>query len=67
MAIKRKLNTKKYIADEIEYKIGKCVFAIFTIVALVFMVLLTSQILSAKEKELTLQSEAASWELSDFF
>lgn len=58
---------KNSIANEIMTEIGKVVFFVFAIIAVLAIVVLTWEIKSSNEKELTLQSESAAWQLADFF
>lgn len=58
--------TRKRIADEIMTQIGKSVILVFLIVAAVAACLAAWTIMSSKEKELTLESKAASNQLTAF-
>ena len=58
---------KKGISSQIQTKIGKSVGIIFVIIAIVVVVLVNSTITEANNKELTLESESASYQLADFF
>lgn len=59
-------NTQKRIADEIMTQIGKSVILVFVLVAAVAIFMVASTIISSKEKELTLESKAASNQLTAF-
>lgn len=59
-------NTRKRIADEIMTQIGKSVILVFVLVAAVAIFMVASTIISSKEKELTLESKAASNQLTAF-
>ncbi|MCI9082755.1 MAG: HAMP domain-containing protein [Lachnospiraceae bacterium] len=61
------MHSKKRIADEIMLQIGKSVLAVFVIVAFISIFMVRGAIMSSKETELTLDSEAASQELAGFF
>lgn len=61
------MHSKKRIADEIMLQIGKSVLAVFIIVAFISIFMVRGAIMSSKETELTLDSEAASQELAGFF
>lgn len=63
----RSMHSKKRIADEIMLQIGKSVLAVFVIVAFISIFMVRGAIMSSKETELTLDSEAASQELAGFF
>ncbi len=69
MSRKKKISmhSKKRIADEIMLQIGKSVLAVFVIVAFISIFMVRGAIMSSKETELTLDSEAASQELAGFF
>lgn len=58
--------TRKRIADEIMTQIGKSVILVFLIVAAVAICMVAWTIMSSKEKELTLESKAASNQLTAF-
>ena len=58
---------KKGISSQIQTRIGKSVGIIFVIVAIVVVILTYITITDANDTELTLESEAASYQLSDFF
>lgn len=58
---------KKHIATEILVKIGRSVLLVFVIVAVITILMVRSVIMESKEKELTLESKAASYQLADFF
>ncbi len=58
---------KRRIADEILNHIGKSVFLVFGVVALVTIVMVWLSITSARESELTLESDAATNQLIGFF
>ncbi len=57
---------KRRIADEILAQIGKSVFLVFGVVALVTIVMVWFSITSARESELTLESSAATNQLVGF-
>mgnify|MGYP001150759338 FL=1 len=59
-------DTRKRIADEIMTQIGKSVILVFLIVAAVAICMVAWTIMSSKEKELTLESKAASNQLTAF-
>lgn len=61
------MNKKKKIASEIAQRIGKVVIFIFILVGIIATLMVRSLVMSAKEKELKLESESASYELVDFF
>ena len=58
---------KKGIAIQIQTKIGKTVGIIFIVVAIVVGLVTTNSITDANNTELTLESESAAYQLSDFF
>ena len=58
---------KKGIASKIQTRIGRSVGIIFLIVAIVVVVLTNSTITEANNTELELESQAASYQLTDFF
>ena len=58
---------KKGIANQIQTRIGKSVGIIFVIVAIVVVVLTHITITEANDTELKLESEAAAYQLADFF
>ena len=58
---------KKGISSQIQTRIGQSVGIIFVIVAIVVVVLTSNTITEANNTELTLESQAASYQLSDFF
>lgn len=67
MAKKEKVASRKKVADKISKQVGKSVFVIFLLVAIVSVVMVRSLILSEKQTELTLESESAANKLADFF
>ena len=58
---------QRRIADEILFQVGRSVLAVFLIVAIVAIFMVRWIIVSSKESELTLQSKAASYQLTGFF
>lgn len=58
---------KKKIADEIMLQIGKYVLLVLLVIAVAAVGLMYNVVMSAKETELTLQSESAANKLADFF
>lgn len=64
---RKKSEGKKRIADEIMLQIGKYVLLVLSVIAVASVILLYNVIMSAKETELTLQSESAANKLADFF
>lgn len=62
----KKPATRKRIADEIMYQIGKSVVLVFLIVAIVSICMVAWIIMTSKEKELTLESQAAANQLAGF-
>jgi len=58
---------RKGIASQIQTRIGKSVGIIFVLVAALVLTLASSTITEANNTELTLESEAASYQLTDFF
>lgn len=58
--------SRKRIADEIMYQIGKSVILVFLIVAIVAIVMVGLTIMTSKETELTLESSAAANQLTGF-
>lgn len=59
--------SKKRIADEILYQIGKSVLIVFLVVAVIAIIMVRWLIVSSKQSELTLQSVSAAHQLSGFF
>lgn len=57
---------KKKIANEILVKVGRSVLLVFLIVAVLALLMVRTVIIDAKERELTLESQAASYQLEDF-
>lgn len=64
---KKKGHSRKRIAEEIMVRIGTRVFVVFVVVAVIAIVMVWSAIMSAKETELTLESESAANRLTGFF
>lgn len=64
---KGKEQSKKKIADEILFQVGRSVLGVFLIVAIVAIVMVRWVITNSKQTELTLQSVSASHQLSGFF
>ncbi|MDE5697196.1 MAG: HAMP domain-containing protein [Lachnospiraceae bacterium] len=62
----KKTRSRKRIADEIMYQIGKSVILVFLIVAIVAIVMVGWTIMTSKETELTLESSAAAKQLTGF-
>ena len=58
---------KRGIAGQIQSKIGQSISFVFLIVAVVVLVLTTTNITKANNTELTLESEGVSYRLNDFF
>lgn len=58
---------KKGIAYQIQMQVGRNVIAVFLLVAIVAIVMVYNVVMDAKETELTLESESASYQLADFF
>lgn len=63
----KKGKSKKRIADEILFEVGRSVLLVFLIVAVIAIFMVRWVIVSSKESELTLQSVAASNQLAGFF
>lgn len=59
--------SRKRIADQIRVQIGRDVLIVFFLVAVVSILMVRSVVMSAKETELTLESQSASFQLADFF
>lgn len=66
-AAKLQRKTRKGIADKIKLQVGKDVLIVFLMVAVVAILMVRSVVMAAKETELTLESESASYQLADFF
>lgn len=62
-----KTKKQRRIADEILFQVGRSVLTVFLIVAIVAVFMVRWIIVSSKESELTLQSKAASYQLTGFF
>ena len=63
-----KINVKgKKIAEQIERQIGIIVLGIFLLIAVISIISVRSVVVKSKQTELTLESEAASYQLADFF
>ncbi|MBO5302681.1 MAG: HAMP domain-containing protein [Lachnospiraceae bacterium] len=60
-------NTKKKIANEIMFNVGRSVLAVLIILGIFSIFMMKTSIMTAKQTELTLQSKAASNEIADFF
>lgn len=58
---------KKGIAYQIQTQVGRNVIAVFLLVAIVSIVMVYNVVMEARETELTLESESASYQLADFF
>lgn len=58
---------RKGIADQIKIRIGRDVLIVFLLVAVVSIFMVRSVVMSAKQTELTLESESASYQLAVFF
>lgn len=58
---------KKGISSQIQIKIGKTVGIIFIVVAVIVGLVANASITDANNTELTLESESAAYQLSDFF
>lgn len=63
----KKQQSKKRIADEILFQVGRSVLLVFLVVAIVTIVMVRWVISSSKQTELTLQSVAAANQLTGFF
>lgn len=57
----------KKIAEQIERQIGIIVLGIFLLIGVVSVISVRSVVIKSKQTELTLESEAASYHLADFF
>lgn len=55
------------IADQIKKRIGFDVIVVFVIVAVVSILMVRTVVMSAKEEQLTLESELTAYQLADFF
>ena len=64
---KKKEHSKKKIADEILFQVGRSVLLVFLVVAIVAIAMVWWVISSSKQTELTLQSVSASHQLTGFF
>jgi len=64
---KKEQQSKKKIADEILFQVGRSVLLVFLAVAIVAIVMVWWVIASSKQSELTLQSASASHQLTGFF
>ncbi|MCI5873526.1 MAG: methyl-accepting chemotaxis protein [Clostridiales bacterium] len=58
---------RKGIADQIKLQIGRDVLIVFLLVAVVAILMVRSVVMSAKQTELTLESQSAAYQLADFF
>lgn len=58
---------KKGIAYQIQTQVGRNVVAVFLLVAFVSIFMVYNVVMDAKETELTLESQSASYQLADFF
>jgi len=63
----KQIAKKQRIADEILSQIGKSVFSVFILVAIVALVMVWFAITTSRRSELKLESEAAANELTGFF
>lgn len=63
----RKQHARQGIAEQIIRRIGKNVLGTMMILALVVLAMSQSIVIDAKESELTLESQSASYQLADFF
>ena len=63
----KKQQSKKRIADEILFQVGRSVLLVFLVVAVVAIFMVRGVISSSKQTELTLQSVAAANQLTGFF
>lgn len=63
---KKAHTSRKRIADEIMYQIGKSVVLVFLLVAVVAICMMAWSIMTSKEKELTLESQSAANQLTGF-
>lgn len=63
----RKQHARQGIAEQIIRRIGKNVLGTMMILALVVLAMSQSIVIGAKETELTLESQSASYQLADFF
>lgn len=57
----------KKIAEQIERQIGSIILLIFLLIAIVSIISVRSIVVKSKQTELTLESQAASYQLADFF
>ncbi len=64
---KKLRQSDRKIASKIMLQVGRNVFVIFLIVAVVTLLIVRSTVLSSKKSELTLESESTAYELADFF
>ena len=64
---KKGQGSKKKMADEILFEVGKSVLIVFLVVAIVVTVMVRWVIVDAKQSELTLQSVSAANQLNGFF
>lgn len=67
MGNKSKQAGKRKIANEIMIHVGKYILLVFVLVAVISIFMVRTAIMTAKETELTLESESASNKLADFF
>lgn len=64
----KKLETNKNsINYQIQSKIGSSIATIFLIIAVVTIFIVNNIVTSSNNKELTLESQAASYQLADYF
>lgn len=64
---KKEEQSRKKIADEILFQVGKSVLLVFLVVAIVAIFMMRYVMVDSKEKELTLKSNAAANQLAGFF
>lgn len=70
-SVKRRISKEhssgKRIAEQIMTQIGRNVLIVFIVIAVVAILMMRSVLMSAKETELTLESQAMSNQLAEFF
>lgn len=57
----------KRISEQIERQIGSIVLVIFFVIAVISIISVRSVVVKSKETELTLESQASSYQIADFF
>lgn len=63
---KEKLN-KKGISYQIQLRIGRIIAVVFAVIGIFSVLMVWNLVMNSQEQELTLQSESAAYQLSDFF